>query len=260
MTPLDIAYVDMDAARENDALRLGFYGRLVDCELFLLLEEEPVNDVAKPMIFPVEDQKYALVFDSEERLAEFAQKPSPYIALSGRVIISMLQGQGVGMGVNLSVAPSSTLLPLDVLVWLADTLHTEAEQTHEMPVAVYAPTSIPKALITSLDAKLALMPGIVKTVYLAEVTYNNGIREHVIAFIDAVEQAQIAITSAVSEALVFSGVEAGTLDVLYLKSSDPICIHFAKVALRFDLPDPVKPKFRTLEAPGSNPAKPPKLR
>ena len=38
LTPLDIAHGAMEAAPNDDAIRLAFYERLGDGELFLLLE------------------------------------------------------------------------------------------------------------------------------------------------------------------------------------------------------------------------------
>jgi len=260
MTPLDQAHAAMETHPDNDALRLQFYERLADSELFLLLEDEPTDDIAKPIIFPVEDQQFALVFDSEERLVAFSRTPTPFVSLSGRMIAKMLNGQGIGLGVNLSVAPSSILLPDTAVAWLARTLSVKPETAQAKPVAIYAPSAIPEILLTSLDTKLATMAGVAKAAYLAEVAYEDAPKTHVIAFVEAIEQAQDAITTAVSEALTFSGIEAGTLDVMFLRGSDPICAELAKVALRFDLPELLEPKARTIAAPGSNPDKPPKLR
>ncbi len=260
MTPLDLAHAKMDAQPHIDTLRLQFYERLADSELFLLLEAEPIGDIAKPIIFPVEDQKFALVFDSQERLVAFSKTTTPFISLSGRMIAGMLNGQGIGLGVNLSVAPSSMLLPDTAVTWLAETLAVEPIQAQAKPIAFYPPRSVPEVLVSSLDTKLAVMAGVAKAAYLAEVEYENAPRGHVIAFVEAIEQAQTAITHAVSEALTFSGIEAGTLDVLYLRASDPITAQLAKVALRFDLPELLEPKAQVMETPGSNPDKPPKLR
>jgi hypothetical protein len=176
------------------------------------------------------------------------------------MIAMMLNGKGIGLGVNLSVAPSSSLLPDTAVAWLAETLAVRPEQAQAKPVAFYAPSAIPEALIRSLDTKLATMAGLAKAAYLAEVDYKDAPKTHVIAFVGAIEQAQSAITSAISEALTFSGVEAGTLDVMFLRASDPICAQLAKVALRFDLPELLEPKAQAIKAPGSDPDKPPKLR
>lgn len=260
MTPLDEAHAQMEANPQIDAYRLQFYERLAETEMFLLLEGEPTADVAKPMLFPVEDQQFALIFDSEERLSEFAQTTAPFVSLSGRLIAGMLVGQNIGLGVNLSVAPSSMLLPASAVSWLSDTLAHSATETQAKPQSVAAPKGVPEALITSLDRKLAVMAGVAQAAYLAEFTYEDKSKVHVVVFIDALHEAQSAITNAVSEVLTFSGIEAGSLDVLFLNASDPICATLSKVALRFDLPELHQPKARVIEAPGSNPDKPPKLR
>jgi hypothetical protein len=80
----------------------------------------------------------------------------------------------------------------------------------------------------------------------------------VLAFIDTVEDAEKALASAASEALTFSGIEAGMMDVLFVRSTDPLAAHLAKVGLRFDLPEPPKPHVPG--APGMDPDRPPKLR
>ena len=99
-TPLDQAHAAMEAAPEDDAARLRFFERLADSELFILLDKEPEGDRISPEIFDTGEGRFVLVFDREERLAQFANRIVPYAALSGRVIASMLAGQGVGLGVG----------------------------------------------------------------------------------------------------------------------------------------------------------------
>ena len=43
-TPLDQAHAAMDSAPDDDQKRLRFFERLADCELFLLLKDEPLGD------------------------------------------------------------------------------------------------------------------------------------------------------------------------------------------------------------------------
>ncbi|MGB8622714.1 MAG: SseB family protein, partial [Paracoccaceae bacterium] len=121
-TPLDRAHAAMEAAPEDDAVRLRFFERLADCELFLLLSREAEGEDIAPKVFDLEGGAFVLVFDREERLADFVGETAPYAALSGRLIAGMLAGQGIGMGVNLGVAPSSILIPAEAIGWLADTL------------------------------------------------------------------------------------------------------------------------------------------
>ena len=76
MTDLDLAHAAMDGAPEDDATRLRFYERLADTELFLLLGSEADGDQINPEIFEIENQKFTLVFDREERLAQFVGRLS----------------------------------------------------------------------------------------------------------------------------------------------------------------------------------------
>ena len=260
MTPLDQANARMEADVENDAARMQFYERVADSELFLILEQEPTGETVSPLLFEVDNQNFALVFDTEERMSDFTGAVTPFVAISGRAIVEMLQGNQIGLGLNLGVAPSSILLPAAAVDWLKDTLGQGPEQMDARPVAVFAPGNLPEALIQSFDAKLSAMQGLAKTAYLAEMEYENRRKAHVLAFVDAVPDAHGAMASAVSEALRFSGVEAGTLDVVFLNSTDPICAQLAKVALRFDLPEPEAETVREMRAPGIDPDAPPILR
>ena len=260
MTPLDTAHAAMEAAPEDDAARLRFYERLADAELFLALEAEVRDDRAKPVIFDVDGGRFAVVFDTETRLTEFSERPTPFIALSGRAIVAMLVGQGIGLAVNPAVAPSATLLPPEALNWLTQTLGTAPQETQGTPDQVHPPKDLPDSLIASLDAKLSTMIGLARAAYLAECDYKEGARNHVLAFVDAQEAARPAMAAAISEALTFSGLEAASLDVLFLRASDTICAPLARVGLRFDLPQAEAPQARTVSTPGMDPENPPKLR
>ena len=68
------------------------------------------------------------------------------------------------------------------------------------------------------------------------------------------------MAKAVSEALTFSGIEAGALDVSFLRSADPLAAKLVQWGLRFDLPQPEEVQEVGLSAPGSDPEKPPILR
>ena len=67
------------------------------------------------------------------------------------------------------------------------------------------------------------------------------------------------MAQAVAEALTFSGIEAGSLDVGFFAAHDPICASLARLGLRFDLPEPVALQVPGA-APGMDPDVPPKLR
>jgi len=257
MTPLDAAYEAMAADEDR---RLGFYERLADGEMFLLLEEEAQGDTLKPRMFPLEDGPVVLVFDLEERLADFAGGIAPYAALPGRAVARMLAGQGIGLGINLGGAPSEMILPPEAVDWLAGMLDTAPEEVEAQPESFHAPKGLPEALLSGLDAKLARAGGLAGAALLAAVTYQGGRRGHLLAFVDAAPGAEDALARAAAEALAFSGIDAGEMDVVFLSGDDPATAAMARVALRFDLPEPVRPEPVQPSAPGTDPSRPPKLR
>jgi len=259
LTPIDHAHFSMTSEENNPVARLEFYERISDAELFILLENEPAGETIEPRIFPVEGEKYVLVFDREERLAEFSGSIVPYAALSGRALAGMLAGQGIGLGVNLDVAPSSILIPPVAVKWLATMSGAEPVEEQDTPLEFGSPHQIPEAVLKSLDTKLVMTGALAKSAYLVSTRYKSGHRGHLLGFVDAVDGSQLTISRSVAEALVFSGVELGAIDVAFFARHDPVCAKLAKVGLRFDLPehsaDARKPK-----APGMDPENPPRLR
>ena len=254
-TLLDAAYAAMQAEGAEDARR-RFYERLTGTELFLLLESEPAGDSIVPHVFDLSDHSFVLVFDQEQRLSQFSGITSPYAALSGRAICQMLAPQGLGMGFNLDVAPSSMLLPPEAVQWLAEMDATPEKITAKVQ-AFAAPTGLPEAFLQILDTRLAAAEGLADLAYLVRATYENGSTGHMLGVINARPGAEEALAYTVAQALAFSGLEAGSIDVGFFEASDPTAASLARCGLRFDLP---QPQTLTRPAPGSDPDKPPILR
>lgn len=265
-TRLDAAFAAMIAAPEGaDAPRLAFYAALADSELCLLLEEEPEGDTITPRIFGLDEGPFVLVFDSEDRLAAFAAQAVPFAAIPGRVIAGMLAGQGLGLGLNLGVAPSEFLLPADAVDWLAETLGAEPEALEARPERFTPPGTLPEALLDALAARILAGGGLARRAALAGVDYTGGGRGHVLAFLGAEPKDEPALAKAVAEALAFSGVEAGTLDVTFLDEDGAAARALLAVARVLDLPQPAPepaaaPDPAERPGPGMDPARPPILR
>lgn len=258
-TPLDRAHEAMEAAPNDDAARLRFYERLADNELFVMLKAEAKEDRVEPVVFEMAELSCILVFDTEERLAAFAGQEVPYAALSGRAIAGMLAGQGVGLGVNLEVAPSSILLPSEAVDWLAETLGHAPEEVESRIKAFHAPGGLPEALLEGLDVKLSLAGGLADSAFLVGTEDEAGRRSHMLAFIDVVPGAEEPLAKAAGEALTFSGVDQGVMDVAFFRAHDPAAGALARHGLRIELPKP-EPVQTERAAPGSDPDKPPILR
>ncbi|MFT7596989.1 MAG: hypothetical protein ACI8R4_004332 [Paracoccaceae bacterium] len=264
ITPLDTAHATMQAAPDDDTARLRFYERLADGELFVLLSQEAAGDNISPALFNVADGPFVLAFDREERLAQFTGQPAPYAALSGRVLAQMLSNQpddpAIGIGLNLEVAPSSILIPADAVAWLHQTLGQAPDQIEARISEFTAPTGLPEALITALDTKLATAAGLATEAYLVGVVYEGGSRGHLLGFVGAVDRAQSALAKAAGEALTFTGIEAGMMDVGFFAADDPVVARLAATGLRFDLPQATAAPTHARTAPGSDPDSPPILR
>jgi len=262
LTPLDAAHAAMAAAPDDDAARLQFFARLADTPLLLLLVAEAAGDTVEPRLFPLKEGSAVMAFDADDRLSAFTGAPAPYAELPGRVIVALLAGQGLGLGLNLGVAPSSFLIGAEGVDWLAETLAQGPVEAEARPLSFHPPGGLPEGLMLALDGKLARAGGLAQAALLAGVVYEGGRRGHLLAFVDAATGAEAALARAAGEALTFSGIEAGEMDVVFLAGADPALVPLARVALRFDLAPPERAATSGVApaAPGSDPQRPPRLR
>ncbi|MEO0938127.1 MAG: SseB family protein [Pseudomonadota bacterium] len=258
MTPLDAAHAAMMQDEAADSPRAAFYAQLLTTELYLLLEEEPEGDDITPRSFELPQGVTVLAFDGEDRLTAFAGGPAPYAALSGRSLAALLAPAGLGLGLNLDVAPSSILLPPAAMAWLSDQSATPEDAVEARITALNAPKGLPDALLTALDARLAGATGLARFAAIALASYDGGGRGHLLAFVGALPDAEPALRRAGAEALRFSGLEAGSLDMVFLRADHPLAEALSRTGLRFDIPQPEELGPRA--APGSDPDRPPKLR
>lgn len=256
-TALDLAHTAMAEAPDDDAARLRFHAQLADSELFLLIEEEDGAEV-RPRLFSLEEGRFVLAFDREDRLAAFAGGPAAYAALPGRALAERLAGTGIGLGLNLAVAESQYLMPPAAVDWLAHTLAAAPAEASARPVAFHPPAGLPDALIMALDGKLARMAGLASRALLAAVSYDDGRRGHMLALLGASPAAETALARAVAEALTFCGIDAGELDVAFLPETGAATAALERVALTFTIPAPAAAPAPS--APGMDPDRPPILR
>ena len=256
-TTLDTAYEKM---QQDEAAAPAFYARFLEAELFVMLDDEASGGQAKPTVLETSDGPLALVFDLEERLAAFSNGGADYVALSGRRVAALLAGQAIGIGLNLGESTSATVLPPEAVQWLADSALGDDEQLEAKPLEISKPTGVPEALVMALDVKLANMGGVVSAAYLVSAVYEGGENGHMLALVNVPEPAKPGVSEALSEALRFSGIEAGRLDLAFLAADDPHLEKFARVGLGFEIPELILPKTTAPKAPGMDPDSPPILR
>lgn len=249
MSRLDDLHAAMTAG--GDGAELGFYRALADAELFVLLAVEAVGEVITPRVFDLADGPVLLAFDSEERLAGFSAGPQPYAALPGRVIAGQMAGQGLSLGLNLgSSAAAEMVLPPEALAWLVAMLDTQAPVAVTARVVGYQAHGVPGAVIAALRSAV---PGAVRG-YLAGVRYVGGGAGQMLALVGVDPAVEAKVARAVTEALAFSGVEAGALDVVFLAAGDAV---LARMVAVFDAVVAEEPES---VGPGMDPLRPPVLR
>ncbi|WP_426035086.1 SseB family protein [Cypionkella sp. TWP1-2-1b2] len=262
MQSLDQAYGAMQTG--DAAAGLQFYRLLADATLFLLLEREASGERVDPKVFDLPDGPVLLAYDSEERLAVMGGGQSvaglPYAALPGRLIAQQMLGQGLSLGLNFGTgAASEVLLPPEALRWLCEMLEAAPVEVEATPAQFFAPKGLPESLSDALRFTLGGAAGLAQAALLVGVRYRDGRLGHILAVIDAAPRAEEALARALSEALVFSGLEAGELDVTFLASSDAAVVELARVAVVFEVPELVVEDTIERAAPGMD-GKPPRLR
>ncbi|MEX0969768.1 MAG: SseB family protein [Paracoccaceae bacterium] len=259
-TGLDRAYqalVDQDDAMDA---RMAFFGLLADSELFLVLMAQSDGATAAPMVIETSDGAYALAFDSEERLAEFAAVPMDYASMAGRRVAVLLAEAGLGLSLNPGVSPCEAAFPHEVMAWLAEATQSQNQRAEARMTALAPPGALPDILLQVLDSRLANMAGVASAAWLAQASYDDGSQQHVLAMVDVPAMAQPGVAEALGSALRFAALEAGSLDIVFLEPDDPRLLVFARVGLGFEVPALVLPEPPKARAPGSDPDKPPRLR
>jgi hypothetical protein len=254
MTPLDHAFAAQERAPDDAALRLRFHERILDAELFVPLAEAPGPDRLRPQVFVLDEGDYVLAFDREDRLAAFLAAPAEFAALSGRRLARLLEGQGVGVALNLG-APSGTLLPPGAVDWLAGMAAGAPVELTARPEAVARPGTVPPALLAALGPKLAAMAGLVGEACLVAARYRDAGSGLLLALAGVPEAARPGVAAAVAETVRFSAAEV-RLDVACFGLESPEWARLAAVGLRLDMPAPERAPL----GPGMDPARPPRLR
>lgn len=253
-TPIDAAYAALEAAKDDAGLRIAFYGQLMASELFLVLEAELEGERLRPLVLGTEAGEIVLAFDRVERLAAFLDVPRDYVALSGRSLVAMLEGQRIGIALNSEVAPSASVIGAETVDWLAG-LATRTDSKAERVTRFQPPARVPTRLITALQARLGAYAGRVREGFLALAEYDGGGEGLVLALAGVPSEAECAVAEAISEAVRFSGVEGVLLDVMF--PDDVALGRVARVGIALR---PVASAWTEARAPGRETERPPRLR
>ncbi len=257
-TPLDHAHRAMAHAPHDDAKRLAWYHCFADTELCLLLTHEPEGETLSPALFELSEGRFALTFDLEERLADFADGTVPYAALPGRVIAAALAGQGIGICVNLEVADSTFVMPPEAVDWLTKALDQRPAEDHARLSGWTTPDD--PELARALSAKFAGYPVPAAAIWLVGLRHGPDHASTAVVFVDVKEGFEDPLAKAANEAVLFSGQDPAGIAILFLTAEQADGIEAAGQSLWTPTPEPQPQPKAAPQPPGSDPTRPPRLR
>lgn len=164
-TALDLAF---ERARHDVDETGAFYDALFATVVYLPIRqafdedgnESNAQEEARsiePMVFEVDGNESLLIFDTEDRLARWASEPVNYVGLPGHTFFQMFEG-GQQVAVNLAVAPSSVVIPADVVEWLHERAAEAVESEEIAPgtgMDVTPPPELAPESVARITARLA---------------------------------------------------------------------------------------------------------
>lgn len=247
-TALDAAFLDALA----DPAKAGeFYGVLLDTMLFLPIdampEDEDDGDEAEetasisPQIFELEGEETAMVFDTEERLAAWAEGPTDYVGMPGRSLFLMFDGREQ-IALNLGVAPSSTILSCDDVAALNAHATHEGNEAEEVPagteITVGPVESMDEATVAALVARLAGLRADVAEAVLFSLKIREDDTPRMILGVVPVSLADANETARrVAETVSRIGPSAEGLEVAAMAGDGPVISKARELGLRLPMVD-----------------------
>ncbi|PYE83748.1 SseB family protein [Pseudoroseicyclus aestuarii] len=231
-TELSRLHAAAAADQGDEAARLAFLGRLADADLFLLLEAEAGGESIEPVLGEADGQAYALAFDTEEALSTHVGAGADHAAMPGRTLATMLAEAGIGLALNGRAEPEALIAP-ETLEWLVTTLAQAPERAEARPTELRGPGEIPEVLQIALEQALGTTGALAQGAVLARAVYEDGGEGLLLAILDPAPGAEQPLAAAVGEAMAFTGLPEGVLDVTFLASRSDLAQRFMRVGLRF---------------------------
>jgi len=245
---------------ENSDARLNYYGVLADTNLFLLLEQEPSNEILEPKFIQLEGKNFALAFDSEESLSEFYGEAAAFAEVTGRVLAKMLLEEKIGLGINLGVYEGELLLPWEIIEWFVNVLDEAPNLVQNTPKKFLRAEAFPEVLFKALQEKLMPAVGLFDEIWICAVEYNEDETSHLICLMGVQNSAQQAIVKSINEVLSFTNIDLGNIDVAHFSYDDEVCTKIREIGIKLEFPKVNKVKNAARDVKNKAALQPPKLR
>lgn len=182
MTPLDQAFA---SAMQDDEKRSAFYSLFLNTELFIPVYEIPEedgastigeNDTISPLILEYEDERYVMLFDTQEKLQNWVQDGVDFeigvVGLPGHAIAEMMSTD-LNWALNVNTEFSKTFVKeeIELLKDFIAQLGGDMSLPAGTEVLVGAPAEIPVGLIDALTEKLQQNKEHITRAWLGQVHY-----------------------------------------------------------------------------------------
>lgn len=140
-------------------------------------EADDESESVQPRLVEIAGRETVLLFDSEERLAEYVEEPTAFIAAPGRAFFDMAAANGAQIALNLDVAESSTVFEPHV-VQAISTLAAESDDEVSLELdeslTVEAPDDASPALLGALAARVGAARALLAEAWLAVVQLGDS--------------------------------------------------------------------------------------
>lgn len=244
-TPLDLAF---ERARNDPEETAGFYDALFAAVVFMPIdgafddegnESDAEASAISPVFYEVEGNATLLIFDTEDRLAQWTNEPVDYVGLTGKQLFAMFDGEQQ-VALNIGVAPSSVVIPSEAVGWLHERAVTEGE-SEEVPAGAVLDVTPPPDLSPEIVARIAARIAGLRREVNEAVFFSLGIdagqdeAERRVVLGVAVSEAGMAEADSVAQALADTAMGAfdgqRPVEVALLNADSPLMEKARKVGL-----------------------------
>lgn len=189
MTPLDQAF---EAAKANESARNDFYSLLLNSTLYIPTHDIPAehdrarageNTSFSPIIVEAEGAAYLMLFDTIEKLTNWAQRPVGYVGLSGHIIANISESH-LHWALNAGTNYIKIFMPDEVRWMKTNFLGMRDEMVNikaGTEIMLGEPAMLPNGLIQQLTQAISSRNPEISAAYLAQALYQSeGEKPHLV--------------------------------------------------------------------------------
>jgi peptidyl-prolyl cis-trans isomerase C len=172
MTELDTAFI---AAKQDDQQKPAFYHCFLNTEFYIPTQQALTegDDSIQPLLVESSGLSYLMLFDSEQRLKNWARQELAFAVLAGHRLVESMDSQ-YHWALNVGTDYAKHFVPAEI-DWLKQQVaknRSEQQQTQQQSVSslVRVPKDLPEGFLATLQQLFSRHKDIERA-YLAQVLY-----------------------------------------------------------------------------------------